>query len=200
MEQNVETDRKQVAARPIKPPRPRKMERDFFEGKGLSPEERRAVGNALRDRVRRENHGEWKKRPDRPDPIDILIDSNKGCIPELVPIRHGRMVTSPFAYLRGAAAGRCGPFHDPGAGARALRRRRNDFRISRQQRRLRRSGGEICGGVRRPDRERSPGTAQGVARRPLGGSHGVAQCGSSVASHWLRNCSARGSMLPRRRL
>jgi uncharacterized protein (DUF2252 family) len=81
------------------------MERDFFEGKRLLPQERRAAGKALRDKVPRESHGEWKERPDRPDPIDILIASNKGRILELVPIRHGRMLTSPFAYLRGAAAG-----------------------------------------------------------------------------------------------
>src|SRR5271165_5236301 len=105
MEQQGETNGKQVAGRPIKPARPRKMERDFFEGKRPSTEERRAAGKALRDKVPRESHAEWKERPDRPDPIDILIASNKGRIPELVPIRHGRMLTSPFAYLRGAAAG-----------------------------------------------------------------------------------------------
>jgi len=81
------------------------MERDFFEGKQLLPEQRRAAGKALRDKVPRESHGEWKERAGRPDPIDILIASNKGRIPELLPIRHGRMLTSPFAYLRGAAAG-----------------------------------------------------------------------------------------------
>ena len=86
-------------------PRPRKMGRDLFEGKLVSAEKRLAAGKALRDKVPRESHGEWKERSDRPDPIDILIASNKGRIPELVPIRHGRMLTSPFAYLRGAAAG-----------------------------------------------------------------------------------------------
>ena len=105
MEPNVETNGKQVAARPIKPARPRKMKRDFFEAKRLSPEQRREAGKALRDKVPRESHGEWKEQPDRPDPIDILIASDKGRIPELLPIRHGRMLTSPFAYLRGAAAG-----------------------------------------------------------------------------------------------
>src|SRR5271166_6484227 len=105
MEEQVEANGTHVAARPIKLARPRKMERDFFEGKLLSPEERRAAGKALRDKVPRESHGEWKERPDRPDPIDILIASNKGRIPELVPIRHGRMLASPFAFLRGAAAG-----------------------------------------------------------------------------------------------
>jgi uncharacterized protein (DUF2252 family) len=40
----------------------------------------------------------------RPDPIELLIASNEGRLPELVPIRHGRMLTSPFAFMRGAAA------------------------------------------------------------------------------------------------
>src|SRR5271166_3910689 len=105
MEEQVEANGTHVASKPIKLPRPLKMERDFFEGKRLTSEERRAAGKALRDKVPRESHGEWKERPDRPNPIDILIASNKGRIPELVPIRHGRMLTSPFAYLRGAAAG-----------------------------------------------------------------------------------------------
>ena len=111
MEHQVETNGagmragKQVAARPIKLTRRRKMGRDLFEGKLLSAEKRRAAGKALRDKVPRESHSEWKEQPDRPDPIDILIASDKGRIPELVPIRHGRMLTSPFAFLRGAAAG-----------------------------------------------------------------------------------------------
>jgi uncharacterized protein (DUF2252 family) len=105
MEDEIETDGREAPVRPIKPARPRKTERDLFGGKRLSAEERRAAGKALRDKVPRESHGEWKERPDRPDPIEILIASDKGRIPELVPIRHGRMLTSPFAYLRGAAAG-----------------------------------------------------------------------------------------------
>src|SRR5271166_412563 len=105
MEEQVEANGTHVASKPIKLPRPLKMERDFFEGKRLTSEERRAAGKALRDKVPRESHGEWKERPDRPDPIEILIASDVGRIPELVPIRHGRMLTSPFAFLRGAAAG-----------------------------------------------------------------------------------------------
>jgi len=57
MEQQVETNGRQVAARPIKPAPPRKMGRDLFERKRLSPEERRAAGKALRDKVPRESHG-----------------------------------------------------------------------------------------------------------------------------------------------
>jgi hypothetical protein len=93
MEQQVETNGKQVATRPIKPARPRKMQRDFFDGKRLSLKERRAAGKRCATRFAGESHGEWKERPDRPDPIDVLIASNKWRIPELVPIRHGRMLT-----------------------------------------------------------------------------------------------------------
>jgi uncharacterized protein (DUF2252 family) len=105
MEQKVETDGNGTAPSSIKPARRRKVEHEFFEGTLLSQEQRRAAGKALRDKVSRESHGEWKERSDRPDPIDILIASNKGRISELIPIRHGRMLASPFAFLRGAAAG-----------------------------------------------------------------------------------------------
>jgi uncharacterized protein (DUF2252 family) len=86
-------------------PRARKEEHDIWGREQSSPQERRAAGRALRDKTPRESHGEWKERADRRDPIDILIASNEGRISELVPIRHGRMLTSPFAFLRGAAAG-----------------------------------------------------------------------------------------------
>ena len=46
----------------------------------------------------------WQPGPGRRDPIDVLEESNQGRVPELVPIRYGRMSRSPFAFLRGAAA------------------------------------------------------------------------------------------------
>ena len=78
-------------------------------GKSVPPaphanrEERYAAGKALRDRVPREQHGEWKAPRDRPDPVDLVIESSKGRIPELIPIRYGRMSVSPFTFYRGAA-------------------------------------------------------------------------------------------------
>ena len=69
-----------------------------------SRDERRAAGRALRDKVPRENHARWKPPANRPDPVEILTASNDGRLPELVPIRHARMLTSPFAFLRGSAA------------------------------------------------------------------------------------------------
>jgi len=81
-----------------------KFVRHFFHEKIESPQERRAAGKALRDRVPRESHAEWKESGQHRDPVAILLATNKGRLPELVPIRHGRMLTSPFAFLRGSAA------------------------------------------------------------------------------------------------
>ena len=66
--------------------------------------ERRAEGKALRDDVPREAHAGWKPPKDRRDPVDLLLETNEGRLPELLPIRHGRMVSSPFAFFRGSAA------------------------------------------------------------------------------------------------
>ena len=70
----------------------------------LSPDQRRAKGKALRERVPREKHAGWKAPKNRRDPVEILIESNRGRIEDLVPIRFGRMLQSPFAFYRGAAA------------------------------------------------------------------------------------------------
>jgi Uncharacterized protein conserved in bacteria (DUF2252) len=69
-----------------------------------SADERRAEGRALRDAVPRESHGHWKAPSDRRDPVELLVESNKDRMPQLIPIRHGRMVQSPFAFYRGSAA------------------------------------------------------------------------------------------------
>lgn len=69
-----------------------------------SPDERRAEGKALRDTAPREGHGHWKAPKNRRDPVDILNESNDGRLSELIPIRFGRMMQSPFAFYRGSAA------------------------------------------------------------------------------------------------
>ena len=66
-------------------------------------EERRAEGKALRRAAPRESHAEWDPKPNRPDPLQLLARSNKGRQAHLVPLRMGRMATSPFAFLRGSA-------------------------------------------------------------------------------------------------
>ena len=70
----------------------------------LSPQERRAQGSALREAVPREAQGGWKPPKKRRDPIEVLVASNEGRMPELVPIRFGRMLQSPFTFYRGSAA------------------------------------------------------------------------------------------------
>jgi uncharacterized protein (DUF2252 family) len=67
-------------------------------------EERLKAGRGLREKVARKSHGPWKAPENRPDPIQLLIESDAGRIPRLLPIRYGRMRQSPFAFLRGAAA------------------------------------------------------------------------------------------------
>ncbi len=66
-------------------------------------EQRQAEGRAEREAVPLEAHGEWVAPGDRPDPVGIL-EQNQSRVPELVPIRHGRMIVSPFTFYRGGAA------------------------------------------------------------------------------------------------
>ena len=62
------------------------------------------AGRALHARVPRRAHGQWTASPGRPDPLDILSRSNANRLPELVPVRNGRMMASPFAFYRGSPA------------------------------------------------------------------------------------------------
>jgi len=68
-----------------------------------SRDERLAAGKALRAALPRERHAVWKIPARRRDPIGIVMQSNRERIPQLVPIRHGRMLRSPFTFLRGSA-------------------------------------------------------------------------------------------------
>ncbi len=71
----------------------------------ISPrDDRRIRGKALREAIPRQSHAGWKVAPNRPDPIDFLEKSNEGRVPELIPIRYGRMMQSPFTFYRGAAS------------------------------------------------------------------------------------------------
>ena len=65
--------------------------------------ERYEAGRTIRKRVPRTSHGDWKPATDRPDPIALLERQNEQRLPELVPIRMGRMAATPFAFLRGSA-------------------------------------------------------------------------------------------------
>jgi uncharacterized protein (DUF2252 family) len=66
--------------------------------------ERMAAGKALRDKLPREKHGEFRLHPKRQDPVSIIEEQAKTRLSFLVPIRHSRMLASPFAFLRGSAA------------------------------------------------------------------------------------------------
>lgn len=68
-----------------------------------SRDERIAAGRLLRDSVPRESHAIWKSPGRSRDPIAILEESNKDRLKELVPIRYGRMLRSPFTFFRGSA-------------------------------------------------------------------------------------------------
>jgi len=69
----------------------------------LSAEEHAARGKAERTEIPRAAHATWEALPYRPDPIALLEEQAKTRVPELVPIRHGRMLVSPFTFYGGAA-------------------------------------------------------------------------------------------------
>ena len=66
-------------------------------------EERAARGKAARAEVPRSAHADWEPSPVRPDPVELLESQAEARVPELVPIRYGRMLVSPFTFFRGAA-------------------------------------------------------------------------------------------------
>jgi uncharacterized protein (DUF2252 family) len=70
----------------------------------LTAGEWRSTGRERRSLVPRLSHAQWAPPPDRPDPVATLEEQAKTRVPDLVPIRYGRMAASPFAYFRGAAA------------------------------------------------------------------------------------------------
>jgi uncharacterized protein (DUF2252 family) len=74
-----------------------------FEAEKPSIEQRLEAGKKLRSKCRRISLGIYKKPANRKDPISILEAQAKTRLPELVPIRHARMLTSPFAFYRGNA-------------------------------------------------------------------------------------------------
>ena len=69
----------------------------------LSVEERVARGKAARQQAPRPSHRKWEQATDRLDPIALLEEQCESRVPELVPIRNGRMLASPFTFFRGAA-------------------------------------------------------------------------------------------------
>jgi uncharacterized protein (DUF2252 family) len=76
------------------------------EGKVEHPtrSERARRGKAARAEVPRSSHGEWQPATVRRDPVSVLSEQALTRVPELIPIRYGRMLVSPFTFYRGAAA------------------------------------------------------------------------------------------------
>jgi len=62
-----------------------------------------AMGKSLREKCARSSHAFWKAPRGRADPVRLLEKSDKGRLPELIPIRHGRLLRTPFTFYRGAA-------------------------------------------------------------------------------------------------
>ena len=73
------------------------------EIKHLSVDERAALGKGARQRTRPSGHAGWAPAADRPDPVALLEEQNATREADLVPVRHGRMMVSPFTFYRGAA-------------------------------------------------------------------------------------------------
>ena len=71
---------------------------------GETPEERTAKGRAAREKAPRSAHGEFAPAPARPSALETLGAQDETRVPELVPVRYGRMLASPFAFYRGGAA------------------------------------------------------------------------------------------------
>jgi len=106
-----------VAATPVNHPRSETLPRRAVQDSAEHPDEGDAMdtsvasraeridaGRALRRAVPRSAHAEWVPPPDRADPVDVLVDSGRDRVPELLPIRYGRMSHSPFTFYRGSAA------------------------------------------------------------------------------------------------
>jgi uncharacterized protein (DUF2252 family) len=82
-----------------------KIEQDpkLSSGTSLNYQQRHERGRDARRLVPRGSHAQWAPAPDRPDPVELLEAQAKDRIQELLPIRYGRMMASPFAFMRGSA-------------------------------------------------------------------------------------------------
>src|SRR5215813_9649016 len=74
------------------------------QAQALPDSERARLGLALRKRCPRKAHARWQRPAKRADPVALLVASNRGRLPNLIPLRYGRMMVSPFTFYRGAAA------------------------------------------------------------------------------------------------
>lgn len=68
-----------------------------------TPKERRALGQARRKQVRRQDHGHWDAKLRQRDPLELVDESMRGRVPSLITLKYERMLSSPFGFFRGAA-------------------------------------------------------------------------------------------------
>src|SRR5512133_864782 len=69
----------------------------------ISVEDRRAIGERAREQTPLSAQADWEPAPERPDPVELLIEPHGTRQADLIPVRHGRMTVSPFTFYRGAA-------------------------------------------------------------------------------------------------
>ena len=81
----------------------REVGRMAVKGAHPSVEERKAQGREARELTPAPSHAGWRPATDRADPVGLLDEQNRTREPDLVPVRHGRMMVSPFTFYRGAA-------------------------------------------------------------------------------------------------
>jgi len=79
------------------------MSEQKINTKQLPIEERLVIGKNQRKQVPRSSHADWSPAPDRKDPIQLLQAQDQGRLQELLPIKYGRMLISPFTFYRGSA-------------------------------------------------------------------------------------------------
>jgi hypothetical protein len=86
-----------------------------------SIDDRKAKGLEARDRAAPSSHTKWRPAADRPDPVALLAEQDTTREPDLVPVRHGRMMVSPFTFYRGAAKIMAADLKDTPVAGRHLR-------------------------------------------------------------------------------
>ena len=87
----------------------------------LTRAERYKTGKSLRQKMSRSSHGDWQPAADRPNPLDLLQAQDEGRLQRLLPIKYGRMLASPFAFLRGSAVVMAADLaHTPNSGLQAI--------------------------------------------------------------------------------
>ena len=167
----------------------------------LTTDERAVRGKTARTEVPRENHAIFDPPSDRPDPVALLEEQSACRVPELVPVRYGRMMVSPFTFFRGrrAADGRRPGGHAGIGPCRAGLRRRAPVELRRlrlprtapglRHQRLRRDPARPVG-VGRQAAGRQPGGRRPRQRLPAGTAPQDRHRGRSAGT--ARRCAVRG--------